>query len=103
MAKTLRAGLLRGTHIPKLETEGHNQLFRYLKRLWADLDRVKTPQRLATSERERTPPKYENPPARQHLAPCPFLTFSNHSKKQTIKPVCLRQVKDSLNKGNARK
>lgn len=42
MAKALRAGLLRGIHVPSLETEGDRQLFRYRKRLWADLVPVKT-------------------------------------------------------------
>lgn len=41
IAKTLRAGLLRGSYIPDLEVEGDRQLIRYRKRLWADLVRVK--------------------------------------------------------------
>ena len=41
IAYTLRAGLLKGLHVPSLLTEGDRQLFRYRKRLWADLVRVK--------------------------------------------------------------
>ena len=41
IAKSLRGGLLRGIHVPDLELEGHRQLFRYRKRLWSDLVRVK--------------------------------------------------------------
>jgi len=41
IAKALRAGLLRGIHVPSIEAEGHRQLFRYRKKLWAELVRVK--------------------------------------------------------------
>jgi transposase len=41
IAKTLQAGLLTGSHIPSEITEGDRQLFRYRKRLWSDLVRVK--------------------------------------------------------------
>lgn len=41
IAKTLRGGLLRGIHVPGEQTEGYRQLFRYRKKLWADLVRVK--------------------------------------------------------------
>jgi transposase len=41
IAKALRAGMLRGIYVPNLEIEGHRQLFRYRKKLWADLVRVK--------------------------------------------------------------
>lgn len=41
IARTLQAGLLTGSHIPTTTTEGDRQLFRYRKRLWSDLVRVK--------------------------------------------------------------
>lgn len=41
IAKALRAGLLTSIHVPDQVTEGHRQLFRYRKRLQADLTRVK--------------------------------------------------------------
>ena len=41
IAKALRAGMLKGIHIPDEQTEGARQLFRYRKRLWSDLVRVK--------------------------------------------------------------
>lgn len=41
IAKTLQAGMLIGSHIPSEVTEGDRQLFRYRKRLWADVVRVK--------------------------------------------------------------
>lgn len=41
IANTLRAGLLKRIHIPTLEVEGDRQLFRYRKRLWSDLVRIK--------------------------------------------------------------
>jgi transposase len=41
IAKTLRAGLLRGIYVPSETTEGDRQLFRYRKRLWSDLVKVK--------------------------------------------------------------
>ena len=39
--KSLRGGLLTSIHIPSEETEGMRQLFRYRKKLWGDLVRVK--------------------------------------------------------------
>lgn len=41
IAKTLRAGQLKGSYIPSEQMEGDRQLFRYRKRLWSDLVRVK--------------------------------------------------------------
>jgi transposase len=41
IAKALRAGLLTSIHVPDQVTEGDRQLFRYRKRLLADLTRVK--------------------------------------------------------------
>ncbi|MCX2746176.1 transposase, partial [Mangrovivirga sp. M17] len=41
IAKALRAGMLRGIHIPDCELQGHRQLFRYRKKLWGDLVRIK--------------------------------------------------------------
>lgn len=41
IAKALRAGMLSGSHIPSETTEGDRQLFRYRKRLWSDVVRVK--------------------------------------------------------------
>jgi len=41
IARSLKAGLLKGIYIPSAELEGHRQLFRYRKRLWADLVRIK--------------------------------------------------------------
>lgn len=41
IAKALRAGLLTSIHVPDQITEGDRQLFRYRKRLLADLTRVK--------------------------------------------------------------
>lgn len=41
IAKALRAGLLTSIHVPELQTEGDRQLFRYRKKLQADLTRVK--------------------------------------------------------------
>ena len=41
IARTLQAGLLKGSHIPSEVMEGDRQLFRYRKRLWSDLVRVK--------------------------------------------------------------
>ena len=37
IGRALRAGQLKGIYIPKIETEGLRQLFRYRKKLWADL------------------------------------------------------------------
>lgn len=41
IGKALRAGLLTSIHVPDQPTEGHRQIFRYRKRLMADLTRVK--------------------------------------------------------------
>lgn len=41
IARALKGGLLRGNHVPTVTTEGNRQLFRYRKKLWADLVRVK--------------------------------------------------------------
>lgn len=41
IAKALKAGMLRGIHVPDAELEGHRQLFRYRKKVWGDLVRVK--------------------------------------------------------------
>jgi transposase len=41
IARTLQAGLLTGCYIPSEIMEGDRQLFRYRKRLWGDLVRVK--------------------------------------------------------------
>ena len=41
IAKALRAGMLRGIYVPEISTLGERQLFRYRKRLWSDLVRVK--------------------------------------------------------------
>ncbi|WP_420582795.1 IS110 family transposase [Reichenbachiella sp.] len=41
IAKALRAGLLRGIYVPQVDTEGDRQLFRYRKKLWGDLVRIK--------------------------------------------------------------
>jgi transposase len=41
IGKALRAGLLNSIHIPQRRTEGDRHLFRYRKKLWADLVRVK--------------------------------------------------------------
>jgi transposase len=41
IGKSLRAGLLNSIHVPDQSTEGDRQLFRYRKRLLADLTRVK--------------------------------------------------------------
>lgn len=41
IARALRSGLLRGIYVPGVEQEGHRQLFRYRKRLWGDLVRIK--------------------------------------------------------------
>jgi transposase len=41
IAKTLKAGLLRGSYVPSIETEGDRQLFRYRKKLQGDLVRIK--------------------------------------------------------------
>ncbi len=41
IAKALRARMLRGSYIPSETTEGDRQLFRYRKRLWSDVVRIK--------------------------------------------------------------
>jgi transposase len=41
IAKALRSGLLNSIHVPQLVTEGDRQLFRYRKKLWGDLVKVK--------------------------------------------------------------
>src|SRR6185295_3246125 len=41
IGKTLRSGLLTSIHVPALSTEGDRQLFRYRKKLWGDLVKVK--------------------------------------------------------------
>lgn len=41
IANTLRAGLLKSIHVPSIDVEGDRQLFRYRKRLWSDLVRIK--------------------------------------------------------------
>lgn len=41
IAKALQAGLLTGSYIPSEAVEGDRQLFRYRKRLWSDLVRIK--------------------------------------------------------------
>ena len=41
IARALQAGLLKGIHVPRSSTLGERQLFRYRKRLWSDLVRVK--------------------------------------------------------------
>ena len=61
IGRNLRAGQLRGIHIPKTETEGLRQLFRYRKRLWADLVRTKNriKDRVCASG-IALPPKFDN-------------------------------------------
>lgn len=41
IAKALRSELLTSIHVPQLHTEGDRQLFRYRKKLWGDLVKVK--------------------------------------------------------------
>ena len=41
IARTLQAGLLNSSYIPSETVEGDRQLFRYRKRLWSDLVRIK--------------------------------------------------------------
>jgi len=41
IGKALRTGLLTTVHVPRLITEGDRQLFRYRKKLWGDLVKVK--------------------------------------------------------------
>ena len=62
IAKALRGGLLRGINVPDEEMEGHRQLFRYRKRLWGDLVRIKNriKDKLLSSG-ITIPQKYDNP------------------------------------------
>lgn len=62
IAKALRGGMLRGIHVPDVELEGHRQLFRYRKRLWSDLVRVKNriKDKLINTG-VGIPPEYDNP------------------------------------------
>lgn len=62
IAKALKAGMLRGIYIPSPELEGHRQLFRYRKKLWGDLVRIKNriKDKLISSG-EGIPAKYDNP------------------------------------------
>ncbi|MEM6525921.1 MAG: IS110 family transposase [Bacteroidota bacterium] len=41
IAKTLQAGLLKGSYVPDEQLEGDRQLVRYRKRVWSDLVRIK--------------------------------------------------------------
>lgn len=41
IARLLKSGLLRGIHLPDQQTESDRQLFRFRKKLWGDLVRVK--------------------------------------------------------------
>ena len=41
IGKALRSGLIYSIHVPMLATEGDRQLFRYRKKLWGDLVKVK--------------------------------------------------------------
>ena len=41
IAKALRGGMLRSIHVPTSETQGDRHLFRYRKKLWTDLVRLK--------------------------------------------------------------
>jgi len=41
IARTLQGGLLKGLHVPSEVTQGDRQLFRYRKKLWGDLVRIK--------------------------------------------------------------
>lgn len=62
IAKALRGGMLKGIYVPSVEAEGHRQLFRYRKKLWGDLVRVKNriKDKLLFSGIE-TPKEYDNP------------------------------------------
>ena len=62
IGKALRGGFLEGIYVPDEELEGHRQLFRYRKRLWADLVRVKNriKDKLLNSG-IGMPPQYDNP------------------------------------------
>ncbi len=62
IAKALKAGMLRGIYIPSPELEGHRQLFRYRKKLWGDLVRIKNriKDKLISSG-EGIPAKFDNP------------------------------------------
>lgn len=62
IAKSLRAGLLKGIHVPTEDTLGERQLFRYRKKLWADLVRVKN--RIKDKllfNGVAVPPEFDNP------------------------------------------
>ena len=62
IANTLRAGLLKGIYIPSLDQEGDRQLFRYRKRLWGDLCRVKNRIKdKVVFAGIQIPAKYDNP------------------------------------------
>jgi transposase len=41
IAKALRGGMLRSIHVPAIETQGDRHLFRYRKKIWTDLVRLK--------------------------------------------------------------
>lgn len=61
IAKTLQAGLLRGSYIPDEELEGDRLLIRYRKRVWSDLVRIKN--RIKGTLRfsgVELPPEYDN-------------------------------------------
>lgn len=62
IAKALRGGMLTPIHVPAPQTEGQRQLFRYRKKLWADLVRIKNriKGKLMASGVE-IPPQYDNP------------------------------------------
>lgn len=62
IAKALKAGMLRGIYIPNPEQEGHRMLFRYRKKLWGDLVRIKNriKDKLISSG-QGIPAKFDNP------------------------------------------
>lgn len=62
IARALQGGLLRGIHVPDSSTLGERQLFRYRKKLWSDLVRVKN--RIKDKllfNGIRIPPEFDNP------------------------------------------
>ena len=62
IAKALRSGLLKGIHVPSVEQEGHRQLFRYRKRLWGDLVRIKNRIKdKLINQGEGIPDRFDNP------------------------------------------
>jgi len=61
IGKALRAGLLRGIHVPSEKYEGMRQLCRYRKHLWGDLVRVKNRIRDKLLCRGITPPEELKP------------------------------------------